>query len=184
MSVYFYVFCEDCGAEVKSCRVCKKTRANILSDKCSSCDEQFCCIYAEQHYQDDPTVKALYLCEGCQEARNQASAQVWSYWYWPADRDEPLSPTNVYRIPRFRAVSEGPTDPVARADEALVAYNEELKFSGSEEEALKIYTSFYNRGDPNPKAKKKLREGFVSLKEFLAGQPVTGEQFFEAIRRA
>jgi hypothetical protein len=184
MSVFFYVFCEDCGSEVRSCRICNKARANILSDVCQSCNEMFCCGYAEQHYHEDPSVKALYLCEDCQEARNQASAQIWSYWYWPADRDLPLSPTNVYRIPRFRAVSEGPTDPVARADEALAAYNEELNFSGSQEEALQIYVSFYNRGSVDPKKERQMavREGFVSLKEILAGRHVTGDQFFKALK--
>jgi hypothetical protein len=182
MSVYFHAFCEDCGDDVRTCRVCVKTRTNFLSDKCSSCYENYCCHWAEQQYQDDPSVKALYLCESCEENRYQASAEVWSYWYWPADRDEPLSPTNVYRVPRFRSVSEGTNDPVERANEALAAYNEEMKFSGDEEEALKIYTSFYNRGSPDPKAKKQLREGFVSLQEILKGQPVTGHQFFEALK--
>jgi hypothetical protein len=111
---------------------------------------------------------------------------VFAYWYWQADNSKPLSPSNVYRIPRFRKLDEGPNDPVGRADEALAAYNEEMKFSGDEEEALKIYVSFYNRGSPDPKkdAKLALREGFVSLQEILAGRHVTGEQFFEALKHS
>lgn len=182
MSIFFYAFCEDCGAEVRPCQLCQKTSSCGLSNYCNDCKEMTCCSHAIQHYQDDPTIKAVFLCNNCEYARDQASAEVWSYWYWPADRDEPLSPTNVYRIPRFRPVSEGPTDPVERADEALAAYNIEMKFSGNEDEALKIYVSFYNRGSPNPKAKKQIREGFVSMREILAGQPVTGEQFFQSLK--
>jgi hypothetical protein len=121
---------------------------------------------------------------GGEESRYQASAVVWSYWYWPADNTKPVSPTNVYRVPRFRSVHEGPMDSVSRADEARAAYDEEMKFSGDEEEALKIYASFYNRGSPNPKEDRKLalREGFVSMQEILAGRHVTGEQFFNALK--
>ncbi len=184
MSVYFHAFCEDCGDDVQTCRVCVKTRAKFLSDKCSSCDENFCCHYAEEHYQDDPSVKALYLCENCETNRYQASAVVCSYWYWPADNTQPLSPTNVYRVPRFRNIDEAPMDSESRAEEARAAYDEEMKFSGDEEEALKIYVSFYNRGSPDPKKDREmgLREGFVSLQEILAGRHVTGEQFFNALQ--
>ena len=184
MSVFFHAFCEDCGNEVRVCRVCTKTRSTFLSDKCKDCNEKFCCHYAEEHYQDDPSVKALYLCEDCETNRYQASAVVCSYYRWPADSSQPLSPTNVYRTPRFRALTEGPMDAVSRADEARAAYDEEMKFSGDEEEALKIYVSFYNRGSADPKKDKKwaIREGFVSMKEILAGRHVTGEQFFNALK--
>jgi hypothetical protein len=184
MSVFFHAFCEDCGKGVNVCRTCVKTRSKLFSDRCKSCDENYCCCYAEEHYHDDPSVKALYLCEDCEESRDQASAVVHSYWYWPADNTKPLSPTNVYRVPRFRKFDEGPMDAVSRADEALAAYEEEMKFSSNEEEALKIYTSFYNRGSPDPKKDKKwaIREGFVSIQEILAGRHVTGEQFFDALK--
>lgn len=187
MSVFFHAFCEDCGKDVNACRVCVKTRAKLFSDKCKDCEENYCCHYAEQHYHEkEPEVKALYLCEGCEESRYQASAVVCSYFRWAADSSQPLSPTNVYRVPRFRKIDEGPMDDVSRAEEALAAYDEEMKFSGNEEEALKIYSSFYNRGSPDPKKNKKwaLREGFVSMQEILAGRHVTGEQFFNALKYA
>jgi hypothetical protein len=184
MSVFFHAFCEDCGDEVNVCRTCTKKPTYRMLDQCKDCDEQFCCSYAEEHHQDDPSVKALYLCTKCEEARSQASAEVFSYWRWPADSSKPLSPSNVYRAPRFRMVGEGTTDPVERADEARAAYDEEMKFSGNEEEALKIYVSFYNRGSPDPKKDRAmgLREGFVSMQEILAGRHVTGEQFFESLK--
>lgn len=184
MSVFFYAFCEDCGEQVNTCQHCCNTTVDGISKFCKDCKEITCCSHAIQNCMGYPLVKPLYLCEGCKETRYQASQQVWSYCYRPADINRSLSPTNVYRVPLFRPVSEGPTDPVERADEALAAYNEEMKFSGNEEEALKIYVSFYNRGMPDPKEDRKLalREGFVSMQEILAGRHVTGEQFFESLK--
>lgn len=183
MSVFFWAFCEDCGGQVEICHLCQKTATYRMSNYCKDCNERVCCFHSIEHYEDEnPSQKALYLCTGCTEARDQASAEVFSYWYWPADRSEPLSPTNVYRVPRFRRLGEGTTDPVERADEARAAYDEEMKFSGDEEEALKIYVSFYNRGSPTRDPKNEVREGFVSKREILKGQKVTPEQFFAALQ--
>jgi hypothetical protein len=172
MSVFFWAFCEDCGDEVELCHLCQKSTARSLSESCTDCEE---------NPYEALSKKALYLCSTCTETRRQASSEIWSYWYSPVDTTKPLSPTNVYRVPRFRKVGEGVTDPVKRADEARVAYEEELRFSGSEEEALKIYVSFYNRGGPRD-PKTQIREGFVSKREILAGQTVTAEQFFASLQ--
>lgn len=185
MSVFFWAFCEDCGGHVEICHLCQKTATYRMSTYCKDCEEKVCCWHSIEHYEDEnPSKKALYLCTTCTEARDQASAEVFSYWYWAADTTKPLSPTNVYRVPRFRKLGEGTTDPVERADEARAAYDEEMKFSGDEEEALKIYVSFYNRGTPTRNPKNEIREGFVSQKEILAGQKVTPEQFFAALQAA
>lgn len=181
--VVMHVFCEDCGEEVRVCQCCEMRGADSLSGLCGECYTETS-YYGAFYKPDTSEMKPCFVCPPCQYERQQISAQVWSYWYWPADSSKPLSPTNVYRVPRFRAVSEGPTDPVERADEALAAYNEELKFSGNQEEAFKIYNSFYNRKHKRliKKDPKAIKEGFVSLNEILQGQHVTGDQFFAAIR--
>ncbi len=181
--------CEDCGQDqLHVCQHCFKRATNSRSQYCKECDlfESTGCpeCDAEMDWpclaEVDHAKEELFLCECCTEARKQDLSQVWSYWYWPADSSQPLSPTNVYRVPRYRATSEGPKDPVTRADEALAAYNEEMKFSGSYEEAMNIYLSFYVRH--SKKKENPLKEGYVSLEEILAGQRVTARQFFDAVR--
>jgi hypothetical protein len=184
--------CEDCGeTQLHVCEHCEKRVVHkFVSPYCDDCDlfESTGCPECDAELdwpclaEVDPKKEELFLCKDCHKNRDMDKSHIWSYWYWPANRDEPLSPTNVYRIPRYRPVSEGPSDPVARADEAMAAYNEELKFSGDQEEALKIYTSFYQRF--SPKKEKPLKEGYVEMNDILKGQRVTAEQFFDAVRCA
>ncbi len=178
--------CDECGLEpLRICWGCNKAASGFLDSLCKECtrecgepDPCHNCFVSQRR--DDPSVEPAILCAPCAEARHQASVEVIGYWYWQADNTKPLSPTNVYRIPRFREVPKDAVNDLERAQEALAAYQEEMKFSGSEEEALKIYVSFYNRGSRKPK--KTVKVGIVSKAEILAGQPVTPAQFFASIK--
>ena len=167
--------CNDCGVDVRVCHYCKK-RESHFSDYCEDCYRDF--GYAHQNYfPDDPEVKPFFLCTGCKQHRQRMKIEVYRYSYWQKDRDQPLSPWNCYRSPCYRD-RDPKQDPVERADEALSAFQHELEFSGDIAEAEKILKSFYEYPLP---IEKPVRPGTVTKEELLAGQHVTGQQFFETV---
>lgn len=183
--VVFHAFCADCGNEADVCRRCEKLAVYDLG-LCGRCfsynmpSDSMCLGYVRA---SEEAEKIPFKCSPCRSA---------SPWHWEDDKEivsydyvqscfcHELSPTNVIRIARYRSLGKKHTDPVKRADEALEAYKKELKFSGNHAEALKIYASFYK----NTKPSTPLKTGYVEMADFLAGQRVTGEQFFDAVRCA
>ncbi len=183
-----HVFCEDCGAEVDPCGYCNKRRSRGMGSYCDDCYHDF--GYAHQNfYPNDPEVMPLFLCSPCESVRNSLKQEIVGYLRWAADYVNPLSPTNVHRHPQYRKIGDKPTDRKQREKEAQAAYDEEMAFSGSEEEAKKIYDSFFENQElkkfqEEKRLSKPIRPGFVSMEEILKGQHVTGEQFFQAYREA
>ncbi len=181
-----HVFCEDCGSEVDPCGYCNKRRSRGMGSYCDDCYHDF--GYAHQNfYPNDPEVKPLFLCKPCEGLRKSLTQEVVGYLRWAADFVNPLSPTNVQRHPQYRTIGDKPTDRKQREEEAQAAYDEEMAFSGNEEEAKKIYASFFEDEElkklqEEKRLTKPLRPGFVSMEEILKGQRVTGEQFFNALR--
>lgn len=178
--VVFHPFCADCGEEADVCRHCDKL-AVYQDGLCGHCfsynmpSDSMCTGYVKASNEAE---KIPFKCSACCSARPwnwEDDKEIVSYDYVPMSFSFPVSPTNVIRIARYRMKR---ADPSQRATEARAAYDKELSFSGNYAEALKIYTSFYK----NMPKRKALKEGFVSLADILAGQPVSGKQFFDAIR--
>ena len=178
-----HVFCSDCGQEADVCRRCDKLAVyqNSLCGRCFSWSmpsESMCQGYVEAAASAE---KIPFKCSPCRAKkpwRWQDNKEIVDYRYVPMSFSFPVSPTNVIRIPRYRAIGSKPTDPLQRADEARAAYEKELSFSGNVAEALNLYVSFYKNIPP----RRPLKAGFVPMSEILQGQPVTGEQFFMSVR--
>ena len=175
--VVFHPFCADCGNDADVCRQCDKL-AVYQDGLCGHCfsynmpSDSMCMGYVKASNEAE---KIPFKCSACSAAFWEDDKEIVSYDYVPMSFSFPVSPINVIRIARYRMKR---ADPYQRATEARAAYDKELSFSGNQEEAFKIYNSFYK----NMPKRKPLKEGFVSLQEFLAGQPVSGKQFFDAIR--
>jgi hypothetical protein len=161
MSVMFYAFCQTCGDEVSACASCTARRAQFAG-LCGDC--------VDSNRSETSGVSPIFICDSCDVPTTE---EIIRYTYTPFNPTAPLSPLNVVRTPVYRYAATL-THFVARAEEARVAYETELAFSGDRLMALSIYTSFYPPSiQPTERPS---RTDPISLRDILNGRPVTGER--------
>ncbi len=133
IEVIFNPLCKDCGKAADKCSRCK-SKAVYKDNLCGACIDSS---------DDDLTADAFsmpFQCSSCRLANPWKwidNKEIVEYHYEKAKATGTVSRRPVYARKNI-------TTPEERALQALSAYNKELSISGSAEEALSIFKSFYN----------------------------------------
>lgn len=139
--------CTDCGSAADICHQCKKLAVydRGLCGRCfsSRLDSESMCMGYVRASEAAETIP--FQCAPCRARRPwhwEDDKEVVEYRYVPMCFCHPLSPSNVIRIAQYRRRGTA-ADPSKREEEAMAAFNKEMRFSGNAAEALTLYTSFY-----------------------------------------
>lgn len=142
--------CVDCGKGADMCRRCGSDKMGVYLDGlCAVClvmetpSEWMCGGYMDAARESTKIPMKCGPCRAKKPWRWVDDKEVVSYRYEPGCFCHPLSKHNVVHIPIYRRVGETPTDPKQREEEAMAAFQKEMKFSGELHEAIEIYTSFF-----------------------------------------
>ena len=160
-----YILCVDCGKAADICRRCgSSTQAVYLDGMCAVClvmetpSEWMCGGYMDAARE---STSIPFKCEPCRTKKPWRwvdDKEIVSYRYEGGCRCHPVSKHNVIRFATYRRVGAEPTNHKQREEEAMAAFNKEMKFSGELDEAMEIYRSFFT----DKKAAEERLKGFLA----------------------
>lgn len=142
--------CVDCGKAADICWRCGSDKKGVYLDGlCAVClvmetpSESMCGGYMDAARESFKIPMKCGPCRAKKPWRWVDDKEVVSYRYEKGCFCHPLSKHNVIRFATYRRVGETPTDPKQREEEAMAAFQVEMKFSGELHEAMEIYRSFF-----------------------------------------